>query len=253
MASRIVNSSPIRAFDTRTQLSVGAIAIAACALAGPFGTIGSPWIDRTIFWATTIALNMAKWQLWFSLVARQVPVLKRRFEVAAALGALLLNLTLPIELNLVFGLLDSPVRVPWLPVYLTAVMLSGLIGLIIALLRPAAKAAIIPAGGLAARAGLTDLAAIMAVEAEDHYCRLHLADGRRPLILYRFRDALAELAGVDGAQVHRGAWVAASAIAGADREGRKWRLRLSDGTAIPVSDGFAPAARARGWLRVAGR
>jgi hypothetical protein len=241
--------------DARTQLSIGIVAVAACVLAGPFGTIGTPWLDRTIFWGATIALNMAKWQLWFALLARRLPAPLRRFERAAAVGALLLNLTLPLEINLVFALLDAPVRVPWLPVYATAVAISGLIAVTIMLLRPsvARRFGAAPAVGLAARAGLPDLAGVLAVEAEDHYCRLHLSDGRRPLVLYRFRDALAELAAVDGAQVHRGAWVAAGAVAGAERQGRKWRLRLADGTALPVSDSFAPAARERGWLRVAGR
>lgn len=255
--SRIVTSSPIRAFELRTHLSIGAVAIAVCVLTGPFGTIAAPWLERTIFWGAIIVLNMAKWQLWFSLIALHVPRLKRDFVLATAIGSLVLNSTLPLELNLVFSLLDAPAHLSWAPVYGTAVVISGLIGLVIALARPAANApaaaGLLPINGIAARAGLPDFATVLAVEAEDHYCRLHLADGRRPLILYRFRDALAELAAVDGTQVHRGAWVAAGAVSSAERDGRKWRLRLTDGTAIPVSEGFTAEARGRGWLRVAAR
>jgi DNA-binding LytR/AlgR family response regulator len=72
--------------------------------------------------------------------------------------------------------------------------------------------------------------------------------GDKPLLLYRFGDAIADLDGLDGLQVHRGAWIAARAVAGAEREGRRWWLRLPDGTRLPVSERHLPAVRARGWL-----
>jgi DNA-binding LytR/AlgR family response regulator len=95
----------------------------------------------------------------------------------------------------------------------------------------------------------TDLSRLLAVTAEDHYLRLHLSGGEKPMLLYRFGDALADLAGEDGEQVHRGAWIAARGVAGADRQGRRWWLRLPDGTRLPVSDRHLPAVRARGWLK----
>ncbi|WP_294334326.1 LytTR family DNA-binding domain-containing protein [uncultured Sphingomonas sp.] len=89
--------------------------------------------------------------------------------------------------------------------------------------------------------------ALLAVEAEDHYCRIR-AHGGGGLHHYRFGDALAELAALDGAQVHRGAWVAAQAVTGARREGRRWLLQLADGSAVPVSATYLPEVRRRGWL-----
>jgi DNA-binding LytR/AlgR family response regulator len=103
-------------------------------------------------------------------------------------------------------------------------------------------------GGLLLRAGVSDPAQVMAVEAEDHYLRLHLADGRKPLVLYRLRDALAELSPLDGEQVHRGYWVAGRAVRGLERrDGRKWALRLEGGLLVPVSATFMPTVRKRGW------
>jgi DNA-binding LytR/AlgR family response regulator len=99
--------------------------------------------------------------------------------------------------------------------------------------------------GLALKA---DLSRLLAVTSEDHYLRLHMEGGDKPLILYRFGDALAELGALDGLQVHRGAWIAARAVTAADREGRRWWLRLPDGTRLPVSERHLPAVRARGWL-----
>lgn len=100
--------------------------------------------------------------------------------------------------------------------------------------------------GLALKA---DLSRLLAVTAEDHYLRLHMDDGRKPMVLYRFGDALADLADQDGVQVHRGAWIAARGVAGAERDGRRWWLRLPDGTRLPVSERHLPAVRERGWLK----
>jgi DNA-binding LytR/AlgR family response regulator len=54
-------------------------------------------------------------------------------------------------------------------------------------------------------------AEVWAVEAEDHYLRLHTSKGQ-DLILMRLADAVAELEGIEGAQVHRSWWVARDAI-----------------------------------------
>ena len=99
------------------------------------------------------------------------------------------------------------------------------------------------------RAGVRDLAHVHGVRAEDHYCRIHLVGGQSLLVLARFADTLAELAGIDGEQVHRGAWAAAAGVDGAVRDGRAWRLVLADGTRLPVSASYAARVRARGWLR----
>jgi hypothetical protein len=89
-------------------------------------------------------------------------------------------------------------------------------------------------------------AALHAVEAHDHYLRVHTAAGTE-LVLMRFADALALLDGA-GLQVHRSWWVAADAI-----EGVSWRrgrgvLRLKGGGTAPVSRSFARALRERGWF-----
>jgi hypothetical protein len=61
---------------------------------------------------------------------------------------------------------------------------------------------------------------LYAVEAEDHYLRLHTSRGSA-LIAMRLGDALRELEGVEGAQVHRSWWVARDAVEhGVRRRGR---------------------------------
>jgi hypothetical protein len=90
-------------------------------------------------------------------------------------------------------------------------------------------------------------AEIWAVEAEDHYLRVHTSAGQ-DLILLRMADAIAELAGEEGMQVHRSWWVARSAIVDARRGDGRATLTLKDGTKAPVSRTYAAELRRRGWI-----
>lgn len=90
-------------------------------------------------------------------------------------------------------------------------------------------------------------AEVWAVESEDHYLRLHTSKGQ-DLILMRLADAVAELEGVEGAQVHRSWWVARDAIAGAERGDGRATLTLKDGSQVPVSRTYAKILRDRNWI-----
>jgi hypothetical protein len=81
---------------------------------------------------------------------------------------------------------------------------------------------------------------------EDHYVRVHTDHGD-DLLLFRLSDAIAELAGFDGLQVHRSYWVARSAVASVERDQHRTLLVLVDGTRLPVSRTYLPALRAAGW------
>lgn len=89
-------------------------------------------------------------------------------------------------------------------------------------------------------------AALHAVQAEDHYLRLH-TDRGSDLILMRLSDAVAELEGLEGAQVHRSWWVARDAVTGARRGDGRATLTLKGGIEAPVSRRYAPALRKAGW------
>lgn len=90
-------------------------------------------------------------------------------------------------------------------------------------------------------------AEVWAVEAEDHYLRLHTSKGQ-DLILLRLADAIDELAGIEGAQVHRSWWVARDAIADARRGDGRATLVLKDGSEVPVSRTYAKIIRDLGWI-----
>jgi hypothetical protein len=87
---------------------------------------------------------------------------------------------------------------------------------------------------------------LYAVQAEDHYLRLHTSRGQ-DIILMRLADALEELEGMEGAQVHRSWWVARTAVTGAERGNGRAALTLKNGAIAPVSRTYARALRQEGW------
>jgi hypothetical protein len=108
--------------------------------------------------------------------------------------------------------------------------------------------AVDPSGAFRRRLSAKRRAArLLAVEAEDHYLRVH-TDAGEELITLRFSDALAELARDGGYQTHRSWWVAAGAI-----EAVRWRrgrgeLRLASGLTVPVSRTHSAALKREGWF-----
>lgn len=88
---------------------------------------------------------------------------------------------------------------------------------------------------------------LVALEMEDHYLRVHTRLGS-DLILLRMRDAVTELDGLDGAQVHRSWWVARGAVSSIEREGRNLRLKLAGGLEVPVARDAVGKLKEAGWL-----
>ena len=104
-----------------------------------------------------------------------------------------------------------------------------------------------PAAALVARLSERTRGEPLHLRMQDHYIEVHTSRGME-MVLLRFRDALREVEGVDGMQVHRSHWVARAAVDAVERSGGRVTLRLVNGTRVPVSRSFAPALRARGWI-----
>jgi hypothetical protein len=90
-------------------------------------------------------------------------------------------------------------------------------------------------------------ATLVALEAEDHYLRIH-TDAGSELILMRLRDAIAQLGETPGLQVHRSFWVATAAVSDLTRRGAQAQLQLSNGLKVPVSRTYMAAVREAGWF-----
>jgi hypothetical protein len=89
-------------------------------------------------------------------------------------------------------------------------------------------------------------ARLIAIEAEDHYVRVHTDLGSE-LVPMRFSEALDELARAYGYRLHRSWWAAADAI-----ETVRWKrgtgeARLAGGIVAPVSRSCAAALKEAGW------
>lgn len=90
-------------------------------------------------------------------------------------------------------------------------------------------------------------AELYAVEAEDHYLRVHTSKGS-DLVLCRMADAVAELHGLEGFRTHRSWWVAKAAVAKTVKADGRAVLTLKSGIEAPVSRTSLPALRQGGWL-----
>lgn len=88
---------------------------------------------------------------------------------------------------------------------------------------------------------------LLALEMEDHYLRVHTRLGS-DLILIRMRDAVAELDGLEGLQVHRSWWVARAAVDRIDRDGKTMKLSLVNGLSVTVARDRQGEVRAAGWV-----
>lgn len=89
-------------------------------------------------------------------------------------------------------------------------------------------------------------AELLAIEAEDHYLRIH-TDRGSVLVLMSLRDAIEELREMEGAQTHRSWWVARRAVLNASRGRGRALLKLKGGLSVPVSRTYSPELRRAGW------
>lgn len=221
--------------------------------AGAFGTLEAPAARRYPYWIGLLLVGA----LWGPFVARlffRPGAPQRHLALRIAAAALLLAATLTglvaVATDLWLGEPMPPARLPWL-FCAVAVVSAAMTALNVLVLAPRSAPAAPPQA--TAPRFLDRLPAklrgaeVWAVEAEDHYLRLHTSRGQ-DLILMRLSDAVAELEGIEGAQVHRSWWVARAAVADARRGDGRATLTLKDGAEVPVSRTYARALRDKGWI-----
>jgi hypothetical protein len=75
---------------------------------------------------------------------------------------------------------------------------------------------------------------LVAIEAQDHYILVISTRGKE-LVYFRFRDALSELAALEGLQIHRSAWVHLKNVKGLQSQGRGLYVKLNTGDLLKVS------------------
>lgn len=240
------------------------------ALIGPFGSFAAPFARRLVYWTGLAWGGYACYRPIGALVARMG--LWFDFPPAALWVSACLIATVPMTVLVwLTGQSWSKLQIPsledWLTLYGYVLAIGTVITLMfylfqrdvggtpLASVAPVANSPAQPEPPATARPQprLFDRLSpklgteLVALEMEDHYLRVHTTLGS-DLILLRMRDALAELDGLDGAQVHRSWWVARGAVRGVLRDGRNLRLKLSGGQIAPVARNLVPALKTAGWF-----
>lgn len=238
--------------DWVRTLGVCAAAGLFLALVGAFGTGDAPLGRRLIFWVGLLATG----GLIGAFIARRVfasPRFVGRPLLACTTIAALLTPPLAVLVWVSSAIL---LRADWEPIGILYVLPSVAVVSVamtaIAYLadrRPRethASAAATPPRFVDRLPSKLRGAEIYAVEAEDHYLRVH-TDRGSDLILMRLYDAVEELEGIEGAQTHRSWWVARNAVVGVERSDGRATFALRNGVRAPVSRTYARALRAEGW------
>jgi hypothetical protein len=254
----------LRAFIIELAVML-AVALALAAM-GPFGSfdIGS-FARRLAYWLPAALCGY----LFFRPTLILAALAGRKLHIAEPLALVggVLAASVPMSF-FVLWLNGRPMsRMPsfenWLQLYVQVALIGAVVTLIFWLLERqtrstpvATTAAAAPAPGIRETpreaAFLARLPAhlrggLIALQMEDHYVRAHAANGST-LILMRMRDAVAELDGIEGMQVHRSWWVAREAVRESVSTGRGAKLLLEGGLEAPVARSSIPALRAAGWL-----
>lgn len=238
------------------SLVAAAVIGAFLGMTGAYGTERLPLPQRFVL---TIGLSLIATLLGTiaSLVVGRSPRIAARWWLRGLLAALAMTLPMGLAVWAALQLVMRPAppvaAIPaFMPISLGSSLFFCLWAALLTRPRPGAQAAAGRATGNAPKF-LERLppklhgAELWAVEAEDHYLRLHTSKGQ-DLVLMRLSDAVAELEGLEGAQTHRSWWVARDAIGEVRRADGRAVLTLKNGVKAPVSRTHARALRARGWL-----
>ncbi len=239
-------------FDRDDWLRALGLAFACGIILGVFGPFGS-------FFNGNVMLRMFSWTVNLvagtAIIGTMVPAVTHlaiRLKLGRMVGVIcgLLLATIPVALfSAAFGYWLWPRAVhrvrpeEW---YTQALMVEGvMVGLWI-LLSLAGRA--MRTVEMPAETPAVDLyEPVLCLQMEDHYVRVHRLSGSR-LELMPLHEAITRFGKDGGLQVHRSWWVAASAVSGAERDVRNWRLRLSNGLEVPVARNRIAEVRAKGWI-----
>jgi len=232
-------------------IGVAAAAGLFLAIAGAFGTDAAPLLLRLAYWLPLMVLGaiLGGFVARFFFPPDRPP---KRPWLTAVVAALAMSAPFTVFVwmasTLAFGKAGSAAQLPglFLPVFTVALVMVS-INLILESRRTTTPVEPARPKFLERLPPKMRGAEIWAVEAEDHYLRLHTSKGQ-DLILMRLADAVAELEGIEGARVHRSWWVARDAIVDARRSDGRATLTLKDDSRVPVSRTYAAALRERRWI-----
>ena len=244
-----------RAWATELAVCLGVGAVLG--VVGPFGSFFNDVLAvRVAYWASVFLVCGLTFGMAFRLLAPKaqragLPVWAWVPAMALAAGLPLAGITRLMAVAIWPAIGDSVGRVEW---YGQTVVVSLVYVAVYGVLRGRAVPSIDPSadlqrgaprifGRLPRRLGQD----LLCLSMEDHYVRLHTPRGSA-LVLMSLGQAMEEVAGLDGLQIHRSWWVARNAVEGVVEDGRNLRIRIRGGVEAPVSRANVARLRAAGWL-----
>ncbi|WP_301750588.1 LytTR family DNA-binding domain-containing protein [uncultured Erythrobacter sp.] len=249
------------------------------AVIGPFGSIAAPLPERFVTWIGFAWLGYACYRPMQSVAAwgeRALDLPRWGVLTAAVLVGTVPMTVAVVAINTVpLGSLRWPGLEIAMGTYFSVLVIGGAVTLLFNVVQGGARAVMPVAGPAAAPTApfvpesasgpvpappappspnplLDQLpaelgSAIIALEMEDHYLRVHTMLGSA-LVLMRLRDGIALLGDLQGMQVHRSWWVAREAVEEVVRDGRNIRLKLPRGLEAPVARANVTALRDARWI-----
>jgi hypothetical protein len=229
------------------------------AFLGPFGSFQAPLWMRFAYWLPTMAIGAcagAALTVGFerSSLLKDQP-LARSVVLAAVMTAIMTFVAWGFG-QLIFGpgAIDLGLQFVFYVFLITVVMMAVSTVAIERAQRVATAScpapATAPGAPPALLARLPDKlksGAILALQGEDHYVRVH-TDAGSDLILMRLGDAIAGMGDTPGARTHRSWWVSKGAVKTPRRDNGRTSLILSNGLEVPVSRGYASELKDAGWF-----
>lgn len=247
--------TPQRRGDFIRSVAVAGAAALLLATSGAFDTGTRPFHERLIYWLIVMGTGSAWGQFCQGLLPRWLDLHGRPWRHIVALtvivaGPMCLLVWAATGLFFARGLFPLSLLprlvVPVLTITAAVSALIVLLGRAVPIRTTASEDAAKPVRFVERLPVQLRAARIIAVQAEDHYLRVH-TDLGSDLILMRLSDAVAELDGLEGAQTHRSWWVAKDSVRDASRRDGRATLVLEGGLTAPVSRSYAATLREEGW------
>lgn len=225
---------------------------------GPLGTSHSVDFEhRFLFWALIVIGMVSLSAIVTDILARLSGEMPRKRDIILAAAVVALVLTLPIRAlaagatTLSVGIVTSRASETLAFLFLTALAVVAMRHMDltpkkVAGLPPADAGEAVDHPRVVARLEPELRGALLSLTGRDHYVDVRTTAGTGA-ILMRFSDAMAEVAPVEGAQIHRSHWVAWSAIRGVIGESGKVFVQVGD-QKLPVSRSYRQALAERGLL-----
>ncbi|MHC0053333.1 LytTR family DNA-binding domain-containing protein [Actibacterium sp. D379-3] len=216
---------------------------------GPFGTYeGLPLLKRVFYWATVVGLSILCGQT-VRMAVRRVMRDSGYWGVSLVTsGVMSVLLAVPLVMFTDYISADTSNRVPTVPEMMFLIFIVGVgVTAFRSLVSGASSLPPVATPRLMERVDPGLRGRLIRCSAGDHYVAVYTDKGEARLLM-RFSDAMAELDGADGLQVHRSHWVAVPAVIGHLYDNGRLFLTLEDGSTVPVSRNFRAVVAARGLI-----